>query len=163
MSEPLSGILKCLPRGGGVLRDPARSLQPSPADAKVPQKLIQQFGLVEGAAVVGPVRGAGNNRELTGVESICKLTPEQFQARTRFERLVAIDPRERIRLGDGGNVSMRIVELIAPIGKGTRGLIVAPPKAGKTHPAGADGQRAWRPPSPPPARSCCSSTSGLKR
>jgi transcription termination factor Rho len=132
MSEQTSGILKLLPRGGGVLRDPARSLQPFPDDAKVSQKLIQQYGLAEGAAVAGPLRGAGNNRELVGVESVCGLPPEQFQARTRFDRLVAIDPRERIRLGDGGNVAMRIVELIAPIGQGTRGLIVAPPKTGKT-------------------------------
>ena len=64
--------------------------------------------------------------------TICALTPEEFKARTPFERLVAIDPHERFRLGDGGNPTMRIVELIAPIGKGTRGLVVAPPKAGKT-------------------------------
>ncbi len=66
------------------------------------------------------------------VDSICDLPPDLFKERTPFERLTAISPNERFRLGDGGNVSMRIYELIAPIGKGTRGLIVAPPKAGKT-------------------------------
>ena len=58
--------------------------------------------------------------------------PEDFALRTPFDRLVAIDPDERFRLGDSGNTTMRIVELIAPIGKGTRGLVVAPPKTGKT-------------------------------
>jgi transcription termination factor Rho len=69
---------------------------------------------------------------LAGVDTICGLDPATFAARTRFERLVAIDPTERFRLGDSNIASMRIMELVSPIGKGTRGLIVSPPKSGKT-------------------------------
>jgi transcription termination factor Rho len=132
MSQTASGILKSLPRGGGSLRDASLAFQPGGQDASVSAKLIREYGLVEGAAVQGQARRGKNGYELITVESICGLTPAQFQARTRFEQLVAIDPTERFRLGDAGHPSMRIVELIAPIGRGTRGLIVAPPKAGKT-------------------------------
>ena len=96
------------------------------------------------------------------VVSVCGLPPEQFQARKRFEYLVAVDPNDRFRLGDNGNIAMRIVDLIAPIGKGTRGLIVAPPKSGKTilleQMANAIRARTRR-----PGSSCCSSTSALRR
>jgi transcription termination factor Rho len=132
MSDHTTGVLQLLRQGGGFLRDPAVSLQPTSVDVFTPQKLIAAHGLVEGATVSGPtVRGA-KNEQLAAVESVCGLPPEQFANRTRFERLVAIDPKDRFRLGDSGVLSMRIYELIAPIGKGTRGLIVAPPKSGKT-------------------------------
>ena len=132
MSDQTSGVLQLLRQGGGFLRDPLVSFQPTSVDVFVPQKLIQQHGLAEGAVVVGPTQRGTKNDQLAGVESVCGLPPDQFAARTRFERLVAIDPNERFRLGDSGDLSMRIYELIAPIGKGTRGLIVAPPKSGKT-------------------------------
>ena len=130
--ETASGILQCLQQGGGFLRDAARSFQPSSDDVWVSSKLIREFGLVDGAEVSGAVRQGKKGCQLVSVESVCGLTPEKFRARARFDRLLAIDPNERIRLGDGGNVSMRIIDLIAPIGKGTRGLIVSPPKSGKT-------------------------------
>jgi len=132
MSQTTSGVLECLSRGSGFLRDAEQSFQPSADDVWVSPQLIRAHGLVEGAVVSGTVRRGKKGEQLAEVESICGLTPDEFAARTRFERLVAIDPTERFRLGDGGNVSMRAIELIAPIGKGTRGLIVAPPKSGKT-------------------------------
>lgn len=132
MSESTTGVLQILRQGGGFLRDPAVSLQPTSVDVFVSQKLIAAHGLVEGATVSGPTTRGPKNEQLASVESVCGLPPEQFAARTRFERLVAIDPNQRFRLGDSGVLSMRIYELIAPIGKGTRGLIVAPPKTGKT-------------------------------
>ncbi len=132
MPEATSGVLQILKKGGGFLRDPEISYQPISNDVHVPAKLIRDFGLVEGAVISGEVRNSKRGRQLATVETICDLPPDQFRERTRFERLTAISPNERFRLGDGGNVSMRIYELIAPIGKGTRGLIVAPPKAGKT-------------------------------
>lgn len=132
MPDHTSGVLQLLRQGGGFLRDPLVSFQPTSVDVFVPQKLIQQHGLVEGATVSGPTQPGTKNDQLAGVESVCGLPLEQFAARTRFERLVAIDPNERFRLGDSGDLSMRVYELIAPIGKGTRGLIVAPPKSGKT-------------------------------
>ncbi|MCL4862037.1 MAG: transcription termination factor Rho [Caldilineaceae bacterium] len=119
-------------KGAGVLRDPALSFQPGPDDPTVSARLIRDHGLAEGAVVCGAVRRNRQGPQLATVESVCDLTPEQFQARTRFERLVAIDPVERFRLGDAGSVSMRVIDLLAPIGRGTRGLIVAPPHSGKT-------------------------------
>lgn len=132
MPDQTTGVLQILRQGGGFLRDPAVSLQPTSVDVFVPQKLITAHALVEGATVSGPTAQGTKNDQLTGVTSVCGLPPEQFAARTRFERLVAIDPHQRFRLGDGGVLAMRVYELIAPIGKGTRGLIVAPPKSGKT-------------------------------
>ena len=132
MSEPGNGVLQLLPKGGGYLRAAEYSFQPTSDDVWVPAKLIRQYGLKEGAEVTGPTKTGKKGTELADVELISGLTPEAFQARVPFERLVAIDPNERFRLGDSGNTTMRIVELVAPIGKGTRGLIVAPPKAGKT-------------------------------
>ncbi|MCH7677926.1 transcription termination factor Rho [candidate division KSB1 bacterium] len=132
MSETATGVLQRLKQGSGFLRDPARSFQPGRGDVWVSTKLIREHRLVDGAEVSGTTRRTEKGEQLETIESICGLAPEEFQKRTRFDRLVAIDPNERIRLGDGGNVSMRIIELIAPIGKGTRGMIVSPPKTGKT-------------------------------
>lgn len=131
-ASTVTGVLSLLPRGGGFLRDPEHSFRPAREDAWVSAQLIREHGLVEGALVTGQVRRGDKGNQLASVETIGGLAPEAFRARVPFERLVAIDPKDRFRLGDGGNVSMRIVELIAPIGKGTRGLIAAPPQSGKT-------------------------------
>ena len=132
MSTTVSGVLQCQPRKGGFLRDPEFSFQPGPDDPTVSAKFIQEYGLVNGAAVTGSVRDGKRGPELVSVDSVCGLPPEEFRKRTPFDRLIAIDPSERFRLGEGSNTTMRVVELIAPIGKGTRGLIAAPPQAGKT-------------------------------
>jgi transcription termination factor Rho len=132
MPSTVSGVLQCQPRKGGFLRDPEFSFQPGPDDPAVSAKTIQDYGLVNGATVMGTVADGKRGRELATVESVCGLSPEAFKKRTPFERLIAIDPNERFHLGEGSNTTMRVVELIAPIGKGTRGLIAAPPQAGKT-------------------------------
>jgi len=132
MSDVVSGVLKLAERGGGVLRDPARSFVPGPGDVVVPPPLVRDCGLVEGATVAGPVRRAGRQTELIAADSICGLDREAFLSRPRFDDLVAIDPCQRFHLACTDSLSMRVVDLIAPIGKGTRGLIVSPPKAGKT-------------------------------
>jgi transcription termination factor Rho len=98
----------------------------------VPAQLVQDYALVEGASVSGPVVLGRQGRELAGVEAVCGLSPAAYRARTPFAQLVAVDPGERFDLGVAGDIAMRAVDLLAPIGKGTRGLIVAPPKAGKT-------------------------------
>lgn len=131
MSERTNGVLQ-MRRNEGFLRDPASSFRPSTDDAWVSPKLIREYGLVEGALVSGSVRRGREGNQLISVESICGLTSAQFQARTRFDRLVVVDPMERFRIGDEGNVAMRVIELIAPIGKGSRAIIAAPPQAGKT-------------------------------
>jgi transcription termination factor Rho len=87
---------------------------------------------VEGASVTGTTeRKKGKNRLVT-IESIGGIPPEDFRKRKHYSELTAIDPDERFDLGASEEISMRIVDLIAPMGKGTRGLIVSPPKAGKT-------------------------------
>lgn len=132
MSQTTTGVLEPLKQGGGFLRDPAISFQQTSEDVWVSNKVIRQYGLVEGAEVTGPTQRGKKGLQLKDVDQICRLDPEEFLERTRFERLVAISPEERFRLGEQGVTSMRIVDLIAPVGKGTRGLIVAPPKSGKT-------------------------------
>jgi transcription termination factor Rho len=126
------GVLKCIPGGSGFLRNPENSFRPHPDDPWVSNTLIRRAGLTDGAGIEGTMMRGHKGWQLETIRSVCGLDVEAFRSRVRFERLAAIDPRERIKLGSGGNVSMRIIELIAPIGKGTRGLIVAPPKSGKT-------------------------------
>ncbi len=128
MTNTNSGILKLTKQGTGLLYDPAGLTE----KVFVPAKLIRDYRLPEGATVSGPVQGSKKGPRLTRVETICGLAPEAFQKRASFRRLTAIDPHERFNLAAGGETSMRLVDLVAPIGKGTRGLIVSPPKAGKT-------------------------------
>jgi len=132
MSNPASGVFEVLKQGGGFLRDPARSFQPDRTDVFVPQKVVSRFGLVTGAEVSGSTQSTKRGVQLTEVESICGEKPDAFRERAPFDRLLAVNPDRRFRLGDGGNVTMRIVDILAPVGRGTRGLIVAPPKTGKT-------------------------------
>lgn len=128
MADTAIGILRRSKGGAGTLYDSAKPSE----RLHVPPQLIRKYGLVEGATVRGPARGGKKGPELTGVDAVCGLSPERFRQRTPFRDLIAIDACERFRLEATGDLSMRIVELIAPVGRGTRGLIVSPPKAGKT-------------------------------
>jgi transcription termination factor Rho len=128
MVDIAAGIMKRTKKGGGLLLDPARPWE----QVYVPARLVQRYQIVEGAAVQGPIRAGGGRPELDSIRTVCGLAPEEFRKRTPFARLVAISPNERFRLGDPGTMTMRIIDLMAPIGKGTRGLIVSPPKGGKT-------------------------------
>jgi transcription termination factor Rho len=122
------GILSPAKGGAGVLLDIDRP----EAQIWVPAQLVKAFGLVEGATVTGTVREAKQGLQLASVTSVCGLPAEAFRERPPFRQLIAVDPNERFDLAAGGDVAMRVVDLVAPIGKGTRGLIVSPPKAGKT-------------------------------
>jgi transcription termination factor Rho len=82
--------------------------------------------------ITGAVDVKKGKRVLVSVDTVGGLSPEAFRRRPRFSDLVAVDPYHRFNLGACGQESMRIVDLISPIGKGTRQLIVSPPKAGKT-------------------------------
>jgi len=132
MTEQATGVLTLHQKGGGFLRDPARSYRSGDDDVFVPQQLIQKYALETGAELTGDVQSGKKGRRLATVSSVCGLDPAAFKDRTRYDKLTAISPEHRFHLGDGGNLTMRLVELVAPIGKGTRGLIVSPPKAGKT-------------------------------
>ncbi len=132
MDNRVTGILQLTNRGAGALRDPSRSLQPTPDDTIVPAALIREYKIAEGAVLRGPTQRGRLGFELASVESICGLAPEVYQRRKPFNDLVAISPNDRFNLSVTGEASLRVVDLISPIGKGTRGLIVAPPKTGKT-------------------------------
>ncbi|HYJ31666.1 MAG TPA: transcription termination factor Rho [Candidatus Binatia bacterium] len=130
--RPVSGYLEVLERGGGFLRDPARSFAPSGEDVYVSPGLITRYQLISGASVSGAAVEGGQGPRLESVAAICGLPPEDFRERSSFTSLTATNPDRRFPLGVLRNVSMRIIDLFAPIGRGTRGLIVSPPKAGKT-------------------------------
>jgi len=131
-TRPAQGVFQRHAKGGGFLRQSAYSYQPSRDDIWVPPPLVRQYGLIEGADIIGEAQPGDRGLRLTSVTSIHGLSPEAFLSRSKFDKLTALNPEERIRLGDSGNRSMRIIDLVAPIGKGTRGLIVAQPRTGKT-------------------------------
>jgi transcription termination factor Rho len=132
MPEIATGVLRQNKSGTGVLRDPAQSLRRGPGEVLVPAGLVREFELTNGATITGAIQQGDKQPELATVDSICGLAPREFQRRTPYTHLTAIDPCERFHLGVTGETSLRIIDLIAPIGKGTRGMIVSPPKAGKT-------------------------------
>ncbi len=129
-----TGVLELHPRGHGFLRDGARSYAPQQADAFVPAPLIQKLRLREGLLVGGPVEppARGSGPRLARVEQIEGRPADEFATRT-FDDLTAIAPHEHLVLETGREpLTTRVMDLLTPIGKGTRGLIVAPPRTGKT-------------------------------
>jgi len=132
MSDTIAGILKRINKDQFSLRTVDRSFRTGPLMASVPMDFVRRFGIVEGAAVTSQVDLKKGKRVVVSVDSVGGLPPERFRGRPHFADLVAIDPCERFDLGTCGNESMRIVDLILPVGKGSRQLIVSPPKAGKT-------------------------------
>ncbi|WP_069771601.1 transcription termination factor Rho [Streptomyces sp. LUP30] len=122
------GVLDVDASGKGRLR-PADCL-PTPHDVQVPAALIRRHGLRKGDLVEG-VRGA--QRTLTEVTRVEGLTPDALHGRRNFRDLTPLHPHERLRLEHpASGLAGRVVDLLAPVGKGQRGLIVAPPKTGKT-------------------------------
>jgi transcription termination factor Rho len=137
--RPAAGVLQINEKGFGFLRQASNNYLPGPKDVFVPRNLIQKLSLREGVDIIGtavlPSNGQGRNQsdQIAEVEQINGLTPEQYAETPLFNDLVSIDPTERLELSAGNDkMSMRVLDLIAPIGKGQRGLIVAPPKTGKT-------------------------------
>ena len=129
------GVLEILPDGWGFLRK-SLNFSPDPEDIYVSQSQIKRFGLKTGDTVSGQVRPPKDTEKYFGllrVEAVNGSDPEVARRRVNFEDHTPIYPNERIVLETAaGNISARFIDLIAPIGKGQRGLIVAPPKAGKT-------------------------------
>jgi transcription termination factor Rho len=128
------GILEILPDGFGYLR--RNNFSPNPEDIYVSQTQIKRFGLRTGDLVSGVVRPPKDSEKFFGllrVERVNGLEPEVARNRTNFDDLTPIYPNERIVLETTPDeISGRFIDLIAPIGKGQRGTIVAPPRAGKT-------------------------------
>ncbi len=132
--ELRGGILEVMSEGMGFLR--ADHYLPGREDIYVSQSQIRRFGLRTGDMVIGQIRPPKESEKYFGllrVESINGMDPEEARDRPRFESLVPIFPEERFDLEtDRHNITTRLINLVAPIGKGQRGLIVSPPKAGKT-------------------------------
>ncbi|HLP62060.1 MAG TPA: transcription termination factor Rho [Candidatus Deferrimicrobium sp.] len=131
MAQIGSGLLKRY-KDKSYLVDPSQPFSLETGKILVPPQLLKACPLVEGVAVAGPVSENNKGLKLEKIESVCGLPPAEFLKRKPYTRLTAIDPNERFKLSVTGDPSMRIVELMAPIAKGTRGLIVSPPRAGKT-------------------------------
>ena len=130
------GTLEVLPDGFGFLRSPDYNYLPCPDDIYISPSQIRRFGLRTGSVVAGQIRPPKENERyfaLLRVEAINLHDPEVLHQKALFQDLTAIHPDKRLKLEcDPADLSMRIIDLITPIGKGQRGLIVAPPRTGKT-------------------------------
>ena len=133
--ERAYGILEVMPDGYGFLR--CDNYMPGDKDIYMAPGLIRKFGLKTGDMVRGPIKAKSGNNEKFGallyIESVNGMFPSQIGNRKNFEELTPIFPNERIKLDyDNAPASLRMVDFFSPIGKGQRGMIVSPPKAGKT-------------------------------
>ena len=132
---PVRGLLDLRDEGYGFLR--ADGYLPSPRDVYVSISQARRFALRKGDYVEGACRPAASNEKfpaLIRIDSVCGLDPEKARSRPKFEDLTPLFPDSKLRLETTGaaEVTTRIIDLLSPIGKGQRGLIVSPPKAGKT-------------------------------
>ena len=141
MSEPQAeGTLELTEQGGGFLRSAQRNYAVHPTDAFVPADIARRFALRGGETIVGTTRNAqgryGGFQYRCALQTIASINgqdPANHTERPQFNDLIAIDPKETIRFETpGGPMSMRVVDLMTPIGRGQRGLIAAPPRTGKT-------------------------------
>ncbi|MGH9334448.1 MAG: transcription termination factor Rho [Vicinamibacteria bacterium] len=139
------GVLELDPQGNGHLRQISNNFLPGPQDVRVPNRLVAKHFLREGYLIQGPTgmarrrnnrRGGGGapHRELLEVESINGFKVEQLPPPRHYSELVSEHPSRRLRLSQDpeGPISLRVIDLVTPIGRGQRGLIVAAPKTGKT-------------------------------
>ena len=131
------GVLEMMPDGYGFLRSSDYNYLTSPDDVYVSQSQIKLFGLKTGDVVEGPIRPPREGEKyfpLVKVDKINGRTPEYVRDRVPFDHLTPLFPDEKFDLTSGKycNLSTRVVDMFSPIGKGQRGLIVAPPKTGKT-------------------------------
>lgn len=131
------GVLEIMPDGYGFLRSSDYNYLTSPDDVYVSQSQIKLFGLKTGDVVEGPIRPPKEGEKyfpLVKVEKINGRSPEYVRDRVPFDHLTPLFPDEKFDLTSGKfcNLSTRVVDMFSPIGKGQRGLIVAPPKTGKT-------------------------------
>lgn len=132
-----SGVLEVMPEGYGFLRSSDYNYLSSPDDVYVTQQQIKQYGLKPGDVVEASIRPPKENEKyfpMSKVISVNGRSPEFIRDRVTFEHLTPLFPDEKFDLTSGrsANISTRVVDMFSPIGKGQRGLIVAPPKTGKT-------------------------------
>ena len=130
------GTLEVLPDGFGFLRSPDYNYFPCPDDIYISPSQIRRFGLRTGSVVAGQIRPPKENERyfaLLRVEAINYSDPDILTQKVVFDDLTPLHPNKRLFLEiDPSEINMRVMDLIAPIGKGQRGLLVAPPRTGKT-------------------------------
>jgi transcription termination factor Rho len=130
-----SGYLEISEKGFGFLRTAQNHFHPKPTDIFVTPDTIKRSFLREGSLVAGPTQPPhrGNSPQLKAVEKVNEMTFEDYTKTVRFENLTTIDPIEKFRLETSPDlIETRVIDMVTPLGKGTRGLIVAPPRTGKT-------------------------------
>ena len=130
----IEGVLELHPKGYGFLRDPKNNYSARDSDPFVSSTFIEKHGLREGVLVRGEIGpGAkGQGPRLKSVESVDGRSPEDYQQIKHFDELTPINPFEQIKLERGAEpVTMRVMDLLTPIGKGQRALIVSPPRSGR--------------------------------
>ncbi len=134
VSKPVTGVFEADPRKGGWLRSQSTHFRPMPDDPVVPRQMAERWGLRGGEQISGRVASAAPKAPvLLEITSVDDRDREQDDGRKPFEDLVPIDPCVQIRFETpNGPPAMRIIDLLTPIGFGQRGLIVAPPRTGKT-------------------------------
>jgi len=130
----LSGMFVGEKGGWGILRREEAQYLPSKEDIFVPPHLVQRFKLRDGALIEGPCgKGNQNKYQLLQVDKVDGKDPRELMNLVAFKKLTSIDPDFHYAVGDiQGDVSMRVLDVICPVGRGSRGLIVAPPRSGKT-------------------------------
>src|SRR6266536_2226441 len=129
------GVLECLPDGFGFLRAPEYNYLPDPDDIYVSPSQIRKFDLRTGDTVSGQVRQPKEGERyfaLIKVEAVNFEHPDVAREKIFFDNLTPLYPQDRIKLEVPANMSSRVLDLVAPVGKGQRGLIVAAPRTGKT-------------------------------
>ncbi len=129
------GVLECLPDGFGFLRAPEYNYLPGPDDIYVSPSQIRRFDLRTGDTVSGQVRQPKDGERyfaLIKVEAVNFEHPEVSRSKIFFDNLTPLYPDDRLNLEVSGDMSSRVMELVTPMGKGQRALIVAPPRTGKT-------------------------------
>src|SRR5205814_7980818 len=131
---PSSGVLYIKPNGSGLLVKSSNNYVPEPGDPIVPRSMIDRLHLQQGLLLAGSARRAGNNLEFVGLEQVEGMSLEEYrESRRPFSELISIDPNEVFKLEtEPERLTTRVIDLLSPLGKGQRCLIVAPPKAGKT-------------------------------
>ncbi len=130
-----AGVLETLPDGFGFLRSPDYNYLPGPDDIYVSPSQIRRFNLRTGDTVAGQIRPPKEGERyfaLLKVETINFEQPEEVREKTLFDNLTPLYPDERIVLEVAGDMNTRVMDLITPVGKGQRGMVVAPPRTGKT-------------------------------
>jgi transcription termination factor Rho len=131
----VSGVLFLKNNGSGLLVQPSNNYVPQATDALVPRSMIERLHLQPGLLLAGGARRGGNGGlELVGLETVEGITLEEYRdSRHPFSELISIDPNEMFKLEtEPERLTTRVIDLLSPLGKGQRCLIVAPPKAGKT-------------------------------